>query len=84
MKTSSSRHGKMAAAGHSSAGHALVDAHPGAARYAMITVGVLALVLFALSAFNGLGTVAVIAGCVCVVAMASAMGLVGGTGHPDS
>ncbi|AYJ51087.1 hypothetical protein [Rhodococcus sp. P1Y] len=49
------------------------------ARSALGVLGVLALAAFVVAAIFGYGTLAVIAGCICVVAVASAMGLVGGT-----
>lgn len=57
------------------------------ARSALVVLGVLALVTFVAAAIFGYGTLAVVAGCICVVAVASAMGLVGGahdhhTPHP--
>lgn len=48
------------------------------ARSALVVLAVLSLAAFVAAAIFGYGALAIIAGCTCVVAMASAMGLVGG------
>ncbi len=55
-----------------------LDTHPSVVRSGLSVVGIVALVLFVAAAVLGHGTLAVIAGSICVVAVASAMGSVGG------
>lgn len=60
-----------------------LSTHAGWAGYALRALAVVALGMFLLAAVIGQGTIAVLAGCICVVATASAMGLLGGSGNPE-
>nr|WP_115967439.1 hypothetical protein [Rhodococcus sp. (in: high G+C Gram-positive bacteria)] len=55
----------------------------GWAGYGLFVLAIASLGMFLVAAGYGYGTLAVIAGCVCVVAIASAMGLVGGVVKHD-